>query len=186
MSSQLVYLIPKKSFEIGTFKKAVTSVLEKEEVIHGYYDEEYQWFAPGKNSHSFFKDKNDGTNPAFEYLEIHDTVNKRIIPDCTSDNYGAKCNKCNTDLDENLSEILTELADTEFENKTESDMTQLTLKCPGCNHVTMIADANFDLPVRFHNQFACFVEIGSEVDENIINAFAQKLDCNFDIIYGRL
>jgi hypothetical protein len=185
MSSPFGYLIPKKPFEIGQFKKLVTSILEKEEIIDGYYDEEYQWFAAGENSHSFFKDKNDDANRAFEYVEIHDTLNNRIIPDCTSDNYGAKCNNCEENLDDNLSDVLMELAELESENGTESDMTQLIIECQGCNHANKITDINFDLPVKFNNQFVCFVEINSEFDEGRISDVAKKLDCNFEIIYGR-
>jgi len=55
MSSPFGYLIPKKSFEVGQFKKLVTSILEKEEIINGYYEEEYQWFAAGQNSHFFLR-----------------------------------------------------------------------------------------------------------------------------------
>jgi hypothetical protein len=88
MSISFGYLIPKETFEVGKFKTYITSVLESQEIIDGYYEEEYQWFAAGKNSHSIFKEGNDDTNPAFEYVEIHDTVNNRIIPDCTVDDYG--------------------------------------------------------------------------------------------------
>ena len=186
MSSSFGYLIPTKTFEIGQFKKLITSLLESQEIIDGFYEEEYQWFAAGKNSHSIFKENNDDTNPAFEYVEIHDTVNNRVIPDCTEDNYGAKCNNCKTDLDETLSDALMELADVESESGTETDMIQLTVECQNCKHTNKITDINFDLPVRFKNQFVCFVEIDSEFDEGKINDVANKLDCTFEILYGRL
>ena len=186
MSSSFGYLIPTKTFEIGQFKKLITSLLESQEIIDGFYEEEYQWFAAGKNSHSIFKENNDDTNPAFEYVEIHDTVNNRVIPDCTEDNYGARCNNCKTDLDDTLSDVLMELAGVESENGTETDMIQLTVECQNCKHTNKITDINFDLPVRFKNQFVCFVEIDSEFDEGKINDVANKLDCTFEILYGRL
>jgi hypothetical protein len=186
MSSSFGYLIPKKTFEIGQFKKLITSILEAQEIIDGYYEEEYQWFAAGKNSHSIFKESNEDKNPAFEYAEFHDTVNKRIIPDCTEDNYGAKCNNCKTNLDDNLSDVLMDLSDVESESETETDMTQLTIECHNCNQTNKISDINFDLPVRFKNQFVCFVEIDSEFDEEKIKEVANKLDCTFEILYGRL
>ena len=64
MSSSFGYLIPTKTFEIGQFKQLITSILESQEIIDGFYEEEYQWFAAGKNSHSIFKEHNDDTNPA--------------------------------------------------------------------------------------------------------------------------
>ena len=79
-----------------------------------------------------------------------------------------------------------ELADVESESGTETDMIQLTVECQNCKHTNKITDINFDLPVRFKNQFVCFVEIDSEFDEGKINDVANKLDCTFEILYGRL
>jgi len=186
MSSSFGYLIPKKTFEIGQFKEFITSVLQDQEIIDGYYEEEYQWFAAGNNSRSIFKEGNDENNPAFEYVEIHDTVNNRIIPDCTEDSYGAKCNSCKATLDDNLSDVLMDLADMESDSGIETDMTQLTIECHNCNYANKITDIDFDLPVRFKNQFICFVEIDSEFDHEKIMEVAHKLDCTFDILYGRI
>jgi hypothetical protein len=186
MSSSFGYLIPNKTFEVGQFRKLITSNLEAQEIIDGYYEEEFQWFAAGKNSHSIFKESTDDTNPAFEYVEIHDTVNNRIIPDCTEDSYGAKCNNCKTNLDDTLSDLLMDLSDVESESGNETDMTQLIIECHNCNQTIKITDVMFDLPVRFRNQFACFVEIDSEFDEEKIKEIAIKFDCTFEILYGTL
>jgi 5-methylcytosine-specific restriction endonuclease McrA len=184
MSSSFGYLIPKKPFDIGQFSKLVRSVLEKEKIINGYYEEEYQWFAAGQNAYSFFTRKADDINPAFEYVEIHDTINNRIIPDCTSENYGAKCNNCKENLDDGLSDELIELSDLESESGRESDMAQLVIECQRCNHANKITEINFDLPVKFNNQFLCFVEIESDFDEEKINDFAKILGSDFEIVYG--
>ncbi len=185
MSSSFGYLIPEKSFEIGQFKKLVTTVLEKEGITNGFYDEANQWFASGKNAHILFEDQNDGTNSAFEYVEIHDTLNNRIIPDCTSDNYGAKCNNCNGSLDDNLSEVMMEMADLESKTGVETDMAQLVIQCQHCNHTNKINHIIFDPPVRLNNQFMCFVEIDSGFEEERINELATKLDCAIEVLYGQ-
>jgi hypothetical protein len=185
MSSPFGYLIPKRNYEIGQFKKLITSLLETQLIIDGYYDEEYQWFAAGKNSHSIFKENNDPINPAFEYVEIHDTVNNRIIPDSTSDNYRAKCGSCKGIIDDGLMDALWNLADEENESGIETDMTLLTIECPHCQCTNKITDISFDLPVRFKNQFACFVEIDSEFNEGRIKEIFKQLDSSFEILYGR-
>ncbi len=186
MSSSFGYLIPKKSFDIGQFKKSITSILEAQKIIGGYYEEKYQWFAAGKNSNSIFQESDDNDNPAFEYVEIHDTVNSRIIPDCTEERYEAKCNNCKANLDDNLSEVLMDLADVESESGIETDMTHLTIECNSCNLSNKISDIDFGLTVRFKNQFVCFVEIESEFDDEKIKEVADILDCTFEILYGRL
>lgn len=185
MSSPFGYLIPNKPFEVGQFKKLLTSILEKEEIIDGYYDEELQWFAMGNKSHYIFKDVDDELPHCFEFVEIHDTINNRIIPDCTSEKYGAKCKNCKEDLDDSLNDVLMELAELESENGIESDMTRLVIICRSCNNANKITDIDFDLTVKFNSQFACFVEINSDFDEDKISQIAKFLNCNFDIIYGR-
>lgn len=166
MSSSYGYLIPNKSFGVGHFKERAISILEEERIIDGYYKEEFQWFASGENSNSiFFNSEIDAT---FEYVEIHDTPNHRIIPDCTSENYEGKCNSCKNNLDNILSEKLTELAELESENGIEIDITQLSVDCESCNETSKIIEIDFDTPVRFNNQFICFVEIENDFDEERI------------------
>jgi hypothetical protein len=184
MSSSYGYLIPNKSFEVGQFKERVISILEEEKIIDGFYEEEFQWFASGENANSIFF--NNEINSTFEYVEIHDTPNHRIIPDCTSENYEGKCNSCKNNLDEILSEKLMEVADLESENGIEIDITQLTVDCESCNKTNKIFEIDFDTPVRFSNQFICFVEIDNDFDKERTKEIALKLNCELEILYGRL
>lgn len=184
MSSTFGYLIPDKPLNVGLFREVILSFLNNQKVIDGYYEEKYQWYAAGDDSHSIFVEKGDEINPAFEYVEIHDTINNRIIPDCTSADYGAKCANCKTNLDEILSEILIDLADQESENGNETDMALLVVNCESCHHNNNLRELEFELEVKVANQFACFVEIDSEFNVKKLNELASLLDCKLDIIYG--
>jgi len=184
MSSSFGYLIPSKTFDVGQFKNALVSILEKKKIIDGYYEKKYQWYAAAEDSHSIFTESEDEENPGFEYLEIHDTINNRLIPDCTSDNYGAKCINCKTNLDDILSEALFALAETESESGEETDMALLVVVCSNCQHNNPIQNIPFDLEVRVTNQFACFVEIDNEFDDQMIAELSLLLDCKLDIVYG--
>ena len=64
MSSTFGYLIPDKPLNIGRFSETIISFLKNQKVINGYYEEQYQWYAAGDNSHSIFTEKGDGINPA--------------------------------------------------------------------------------------------------------------------------
>ena len=177
-------MIPEKSLDVGQFREVVISFLKSQDIIDGYYEEQYQWYAAGDNSHSIFNGEDDEVNPAFEYVEIHDTINNRIIPDCTSEDYGAKCANCKTSLDDILNETLSDLADQEFENGSETDMALLVVKCKNCDHTSNLNSLEFKLNVKITNQFACFVEIDNEFNDKKLNQLASLLDCKLDIILG--
>jgi hypothetical protein len=186
MSSSFGYLIPNKEFDVGEFRKKIIAILEAKEIIKGYYEPKYQWFAAGSNSHSIFEEISDDNNPAFEYVEIHDTDNFRIIPDCTSETYEAKCNECKADLDDTISEILMDLAEVESENEAESDMRNIKVVCSNCNFSNGISDIEFGTTVRIRNQFICFVDIESEFDDEKIKELSANFDCTFETIYGQM
>ena len=186
MSSHFGYLIPDKPFDIGEFKRMITTIFKNSKIIDGYYDEKYSWFCAGDNSHSMFSKDNDDDNSAFEYVEIHDTINKRLIPDCSSQSYGAKCSKCKVDIEDAFMEVFNKLADMEFDGSAETDMTSLSVKCENCEYLNKLFEIKFDVETKITNQYMCFVEIDGDFNKDLVKKISKILNCNFSIIYGSL
>ena len=79
MSASCGYLIPDKSFSLGEFTKAIRTILEQQKVLKGYYDKEQGRLAAGENSFLIFSDNLNNSPIAFEYADIHDTINNRLM-----------------------------------------------------------------------------------------------------------
>ncbi|WP_121357791.1 hypothetical protein [Flavisolibacter nicotianae] len=104
MSETTVYLIPKKYFEAGEFKAKIETAFGKRKFIDGYYDEDSNWFAAGDNAYFLFDDSSEDENSPFEYVEIHDTANKRLLPEGLQD--PVECPFCQADISKDVSASL--------------------------------------------------------------------------------
>jgi hypothetical protein len=106
MSETTAYLIPKKHFDVGEFEAQIKAAFERLEMIDGYYNEDNNWFAAGDSAHLLFADSAVDDNPPFEYIEIHDTENKRLLPEGCQE--PVDCPFCQADISEAVNDFLFE------------------------------------------------------------------------------
>ena len=182
--SQLGYLIPQKKFEVGKFEAAIKAIFENEQWMAGYYDEDNNWYTAGTNANALFQVAQATNDPPFEFVEIHDTVNSRIVPE--SNAVGAKCAKCNGDIDESFGDVLFNLSETEYNSGQEINMAKLTLECEHCNYANVIHEIRFDEAILLANQYVCFSEINEDFNEASLNVIAEQLNCKLTVVFGNL
>jgi hypothetical protein len=173
MSTTSAYFIPTKKFAVGQFKDQVESVLEKLNLIDGYYDE-----ANGSYAH--------GQAILFEYASIHDTDKKKLVPEASSAGYGAICIKCNADIDEEFYDTINDYYDYEEESGKEKDMTEPILTCNNCNKSMMLQEIKYTQPVVLTNHFFQFVDIDDEISASILKQIEKDLGTDLTIIYERM
>ena len=186
MSASCGYLIPDKSFSLGEFTKEIRAVLDQQKVLKGYYNKEQGRLAAGQNSFLIFSDNLNNSSIAFEYSEIHDTINNRLIPESSSQGYGANCKNCKENIDEDFYDALNNLYEHEFDTGLETDMTNLEIKCANCGHINKLADIRFDFETAINNQYIQFVDIESDFNLSKVKEIGQLMNCNFRIIYERI
>jgi hypothetical protein len=185
MSASCGYLISDKSFPVGQFAKLIGTILKNYQVINGYYDKEQGTLAAGQNSFFIFSNNQNSSDIAFEYADIHDTTNNRLIPDSSSEGYGANCRNCKENIDEDLYDVLNDLYEREFDTCVETDMTNLEISCSNCGHINKLADIKFDFETEIKNQYIQFVDIESDFNLDKVKEIGKLMNCDFKIIYER-
>ena len=186
MSASCGYLVPDKSFPAGQFKKAIKTLLETDKVINGYYDEKQGTLAAGHHSFSIFQDNLNNSNIAFEYGDIHDTNNNRLIPEGSSEGYGANCVYCNKPIDDELLDVLNDLYEKEYDSGLETDMTGLEISCGDCMQVNKLSEIQFTQDVEIKNQYIQFVDIESNFDLSKVEEIGKRLNCTLKVFYDRI
>jgi hypothetical protein len=184
MSETTAYLIPQKKFEVGKFKKNVEAIFQKLNIINGYYDESRNWFNAGDNANIVFEIDVADENPPFEYVEIHDTENKRLLPEGLQER--VECRNCHTDVKENLNDMLFEITEKEFNEKRETDMAAVELVCPKCGERNKLSEITYNEKTALTNQFICFVAVLDNINENRLEEIARELNTSLEIIYGSI
>ncbi|RYE57924.1 MAG: hypothetical protein EOP48_04760 [Sphingobacteriales bacterium] len=184
MSETTAYLIPKKHFDVGEFEAKIKAAFKRLELINGYYDEGSKWFAAGDSAHSLFADTAVDDNPPFEYVEVHDTENKRLLPEGLQE--PANCPFCQADISENVNDFLFETTEKEYDEKNEIDMADAELTCPNCRKKTRLSTLTYREKVAFSNQYVCFVAILDNINEKKLIEIEQQLGSSFEIIYGSI
>lgn len=170
MSTISAYFIPTKKYTVGQFKSKVKGVLEKLNLIDGYYDEEEDTYACGELI-------------VFEYASIHDTSKNKLVPEASSSGYGARCINCNADIEEEFYDSINDYYDYEGQSGKEKDMTELMLKCNNCKKSMKLRDVKFTQSVMLTNHFFQFVDIQEEISADLLKKIEQNLDSEFTIIY---
>jgi hypothetical protein len=184
MSETTAYLIPKKHFEVGEFKSKVETALEKLKLINGYYDEESNWFAAGDNAHLLFANGSPEENPSFEYVEIHDTVNNRLLPEGLQE--PVECKVCHTNVQEDVNELLFSITEKEYDLKREADIATAELLCPTCGQKSKLSALSYHEKIAFTNQYVCFVAILDDINKNKLIEIEKQIEAPFEIIYGSI
>ncbi|MFT3823957.1 MAG: hypothetical protein QM731_08550 [Chitinophagaceae bacterium] len=173
MSTTSAYFIPVKKFPVGQFKKKAKRILEKLDMIDGYYDEEDEWYASGKRLE-------------FEYAAIHDTDYLKLVPEASSAGYGSTCINCEADIDEEFYDSINEYYDLESDSGEEKNMNELELICKHCNTKMTLGQTKFKYPVLFANQFFQFVDINDEIEPRLLKKIESKLCCKMQLVYERM
>jgi len=181
MSSTCGYLVPDKEFTVGEFKKAIQTILEKDQII---YKESADSLTAGDRSLSFFTRDSNSSAFAFDSADIHDTVNRRLIPEEWGIGNGAKCQKCQSFLDEQLSDILSDLYEREYDNNQETDMAILPVICDNCQHTNQLIDMYFESDVEIRSQYIQFINIENEFHPDKVKELGDFLNCNLKIFYS--
>lgn len=184
MSETTAYLIPKKHFDVGEFKVKVEDAFEKLKLIDGYYDEDSNWFAAGDNAHSLFTDSSVDENRPFEYVEIHDTANNRLLPEGLQE--AVQCPFCQTDIMEDLNEFLFETTEKEYDEKNETDMAAAELRCPNCGKKSKLSALTYHEKIAFSNQYICFVAILDDINKDKLLELEKEIDAPVEVIYGSI
>lgn len=170
MSPTSAYFIPVIKFPVGQFKTQTKKVLEELAIIDGYYDEENELYAAYKRI-------------AFEYASIHDTGQDKLIPEASTEGYGATCNNCAADIDEQLYDTINDYYDFESDTGEEKDMKTLLLTCPECNTTIALGDVKFSQPALFANQFFQLVAVNEKIEPGLIKELQSELGCEIKVIY---
>jgi ribosomal protein S24E len=170
MATTSVYFIPQTKFTTGQFKTAVEKTLGELHMIDGYYDEEDESYAPGELL-------------SFEYATIHDTDKDRLIPEASSEGYGATCTNCKADIDDEFYDSLNDFYDFEGEHMVEKDMKSISATCQKCKKVSKLTDISFKQPTAIANQYFQFVDLNSEIENGLIQKIESLLKCPLTIIY---
>ena len=173
MATTSIYFIPQVKFPTGQFKPTVEKVLGELSIIEGYYDEEDESFAPGELL-------------SFEYATIHDTDKDRLIPEASSEGYGATCTNCAADIDDEFYDALNDFYDFEGEHMVEKDMKSITATCEKCKKVSKITDIQFKQPTAISNQYFQFVDLNTEVNNELIQTIEAKLGSQLTIVYEKM
>lgn len=170
MATTSIYFIPQTKFPTGQFKITVEKALEELNLIEGYYDEDDESFAPGQLL-------------SFEYASIRDTDNDRLIPEASSEGYGAVCTHCSADIDDEFYDALNDFYDFEVEHMVEKDMKSVIVTCEKCKKVSKITEIQFKQPATISNQYFQFVDLNDEVNTDLIQKMEAKLGSPLTIIY---
>lgn len=168
------YLIPDKDFSPGEFAKAIHSILELNQVIKGFDDEEQSTLAAGQNSFVLFSDYQNNRKIDFEYAEIYDRTNSRLIPGSSGD-FGDNCKNCLKNIDEDLSDALNDFYEHEYDTGVETDMKTLKISCSNCARINKLVDIRFDFETEIKNQFIQFIDIGSDFNLDKIKYTGQLM-----------
>lgn len=184
MSETTAYLIPKKHFEVGEFETKIKTAFESLKLIDGYYDEDGNWFAAGDGAHSLFVDNAVDDDPPFEYVEIHDTENKRLLPEGLQE--PANCPFCQADISENVNDFLFEMTEKEYDEKNEIDMADAELLCPHCSKKSKLSALTYHEKIVFSNQYVCFVAILNDINNDKLMEIEKEVGEAFEIIYGSI
>ena len=182
MSERTVYVIPKNKFEVGEFKQKVETVFKRLKLINGYYNKDNSWFNAGNNAYFLFEDDLRDENPPFEYLEIHDTKNNRLLPEGLQE--PAECRVCHTDLHDEINELLFTITEKEHDERKETDMTNTLVYCPNCNQERKLSDLSYQEKIAITNQYLCFVDIADDLKESSLVEIEKELKTAFEIIYS--
>jgi hypothetical protein len=184
MSETTAYLIPKKHFEVGEFEGKIKIAFEKLKFINGFYDEDSNWFAAGDNAHLLFADGSLEDNPPFEYVEIHDTENNRLLPEGLQES--VECKVCCTDVKEEVNDLLFTITEMEYDAKKEIDMATAEFLCPKCGQRSKFSELTYHEKTAITGQFICFVAILDKINTNKLADIERQIDSQFDIIYGSI
>jgi len=114
MSQRNGYLVPDRIFKVGEFRIAVMSILAGTGIINGSYDSLGLRLASGSNSSDIFTFP-DKKRLAFEYAELRDSENLRLIPEGVGEGLEARCPQCNSNVDESLSDAVSEFYEHEYD-----------------------------------------------------------------------
>ncbi len=158
---------------MGRFASKVERILEKLNIIDGYYDEVEGTFATS------------GRIP-FEYASIHDGDKTRLIPAASSAGYGVSCPHCHAGIDENFYDTINDHYEMEDEAGQEANMNNLVITCSKCSNSTRLDKLKFSQPVAFNNQFFELVEIQEEINPELIKKLESKLCCKLQLIYEQM
>lgn len=184
MSSTCGYLVPDRSFPIGEFKRAIIAFLEKEQIIS--YDADTETSVSEDLSLSLFNCDIHDSGFAFEYATIHDTINRRLVPEEWGEGDGANCQKCQSCCDSQFSEALCDLYELEYENNQETDMALLTIPCGNCGHINHLMNMQLDTPAEIANQYIQFIDIENDFHPGKVKELNTFLNCNLKVFYSRL
>ena len=183
MSSSCGYLVPDKTLPVGKFSKLVKGILDDLKITKGYYDKKADWLAAGPNSFHIFSDNANNHPIAFEYASIHDNSYKRLVPE--SFGGGAACGNCGQNIDDAVSDKLSELYEYEFDNGKETDITQLEIICNYCSHNNKLAEIKFGYETILTNQYFQFVDIERNFNADTLIEIGKQLGCNLKVFYDR-
>ncbi len=184
MSEKIVYLIPKEHFEVGGFKAKVETIFEKLKLIDRYYDEQYNWFAAGDNAHLLFSDNELDTDARFEYVEIHDTGNSRLLPEGLQ--APVACKICNADVSDDVNDFLFSISEKEYDEKRETNMLALEFLCPNCGIKSRLSALAYNEPIALTDQYICFVGIPGEINRGKFVEIEGYIGTTFELIYNSI
>ncbi len=184
MSETTAYLISKRQFKVGEFKLKVETTFGKLNIINGYYNEDNNWFNAGDNAHTIFDVNTMEENPPFEYVEIHDTVNKRLLPEGIQE--PVECKRCLTNVKEDVNDLLFAITEKEFDENRETDMAIVELVCPKCGQISKFSELTYQEEISITNQYVCFVAILENLNEVKLTEIGEQLNTSFEVIYGSI
>ena len=173
MSTTSAYFIPKTPFAIGQFENTVKSSLERLGIIDGYYDAESKLYACSSNL-------------PFEYASITDSENLRLIPEASSEGYGAVCKYCHKDIDEVLYDAINNFYNLESDSAEKKGMDSILVVCPNCSTSQKLGNLTFTSNAHLANQYFQFVDIDSEISSTVLEQLEASIGSDLDIIYEHM
>ncbi|MDF2189226.1 hypothetical protein [Paraflavitalea sp. CAU 1676] len=179
MSQSILYLVPTQEFPIGDFQNIIQEYLTKNQLIDGLYSEEYGWLAAGDNAGGIFLD----SEGAFEYAEIRDSKNLRLVPEEVGPDFTATCVYCGSGLGAILYEKVAEFYENEGEEGSCADFGELSIQCNSCSQSQSITALKLPEDRLLSRQFIQFVEIDSEANPAFIGKLEALLQCELIVIY---
>jgi hypothetical protein len=179
MSQRNLYFVPEQDFPIGKFKSLAEEILTQLRIIDGFYSEEDGMLASGENASSLFK----GDSSSFEYAEVRDSENLRLIPEGVGPDVAVSCGNCGASVGENFYEAVVDFYEKEGDKKRVDDMSLIKIICGSCQKQQYITDLNLPVERLLHKQYIQFVEIESDIDLSKLEEIEHRLGCKLKVLY---
>jgi hypothetical protein len=131
-----------------------------------------------------FDDSSKEENPPFEYVEIHDTSNKRLLPEGLQE--PVECPFCQADISEDVNDFLFSITEKEYDEKKETDLAAAELLCPNCAKKSTLSALTYHERVAFTNQYVCFVAVLDDINKDTLAEIEREVEAPFEIVYGSI